>query len=85
MSISPYASGKGVVVMGTPFESITTAERNCDDDDVRGRARMIPAANARTQAGEWPKKVLWALRCNDGWLVGAISAQSSPAVRKVSR
>ncbi len=51
----PYASGKGVVVMNTPFgNSITTAEHAIAM--TMALARMIPAANARTQAGEWPKK-----------------------------
>jgi D-3-phosphoglycerate dehydrogenase len=51
----PYASGKGVVVMNTPFgNSITTAEHAIAM--VMALARQIPAANARTQAGEWPKK-----------------------------
>ncbi|TRD10674.1 phosphoglycerate dehydrogenase [Erythrobacter insulae] len=50
-----YASGKGVVVMNTPFgNSITTAEHAIAM--IMALARMIPAANARTQAGEWPKK-----------------------------
>ncbi len=51
----PYASGKGVVVMNTPFgNSITTAEHAIAM--TMALARMIPAANARTQGGEWPKK-----------------------------
>ncbi|MDJ0641226.1 MAG: phosphoglycerate dehydrogenase [Erythrobacter sp.] len=51
----PYASGKGVVVMNTPFgNSITTAEHAIAM--TLALARMIPAANARTQNGEWPKK-----------------------------
>nr|WP_298926221.1 phosphoglycerate dehydrogenase [uncultured Erythrobacter sp.] len=51
----PYASGKGVVVMNTPFgNSITTAEHAIAM--TMALARMIPAANARTQNGEWPKK-----------------------------
>ncbi|MBV7264802.1 phosphoglycerate dehydrogenase [Erythrobacter ani] len=51
----PYASGKGVVVMNTPFgNSITTAEHAIAM--IMALARMIPAANTRTQAGEWPKK-----------------------------
>ncbi|MEE4537054.1 MAG: phosphoglycerate dehydrogenase [Erythrobacter sp.] len=51
----PYASSKGVVVMNTPFgNSITTAEHAIAM--VMALARQIPAANARTQAGEWPKK-----------------------------
>ncbi|AWW74065.1 phosphoglycerate dehydrogenase [Erythrobacter sp. KY5] len=51
----PYASGKGVVVMNTPFgNSITTAEHAIAM--IMALARMIPAADARTQKGEWPKK-----------------------------
>ncbi len=50
----PYASGKGVVVMNTPFgNSITTAEHAIAM--LMALARQIPEANARTQAGEWPK------------------------------
>ncbi|TIX50597.1 phosphoglycerate dehydrogenase [Alteraurantiacibacter aquimixticola] len=50
----PAASGKGVVVMNTPFgNSITTAEHAIAL--IMAVARQIPAANARTQAGEWPK------------------------------
>ncbi|MEO0464292.1 MAG: phosphoglycerate dehydrogenase [Pseudomonadota bacterium] len=51
----PYASGRGVVVMNTPFgNSITTAEHAIAM--TMALARMIPAANTRTQNGEWPKK-----------------------------
>ena len=51
----PYASGKGVVVMNTPFgNSITTAEHAIAM--IMALARQIPAADRRTQAGEWPKK-----------------------------
>lgn len=51
----PYASSKGVVVMNTPFgNSITTAEHAIAM--IMALARQIPAANTRTQAGEWPKK-----------------------------
>nr|WP_137676249.1 phosphoglycerate dehydrogenase [Parerythrobacter lutipelagi] len=50
----PYASGKGVVVMNTPFgNSITTAEHAIAL--IFAVARQIPAADKRTQAGEWPK------------------------------
>ncbi|NCP23687.1 MAG: phosphoglycerate dehydrogenase [Erythrobacter sp.] len=50
----PAASSKGVVVMNTPFgNSITTAEHAIAM--MFALARQIPAANARTQAGEWPK------------------------------
>ncbi|MEQ8411042.1 MAG: phosphoglycerate dehydrogenase [Erythrobacter sp.] len=51
----PYASGKGVVVMNTPFgNSITTAEHAIAM--MMALARQIPEANTRTKAGEWPKK-----------------------------
>ncbi len=50
----PYASGKGVVVMNTPFgNSITTAEHAIAL--MFALARQIPEANEQTQAGEWPK------------------------------
>jgi D-3-phosphoglycerate dehydrogenase len=50
----PYASGKGVVVMNTPFgNSITTAEHAIAL--MFALARQLPEANAQTQAGKWPK------------------------------
>ncbi|WP_435418274.1 phosphoglycerate dehydrogenase [Parerythrobacter aurantius] len=50
----PYASSKGVVVMNTPFgNSITTAEHAIAL--LFAVARQIPAADAGTQAGTWPK------------------------------
>ena len=50
----PHASGKGVVVMNTPFgNSITTAEHAIAM--IMALARQIPQANERTQKGEWPK------------------------------
>jgi len=50
----PAASAKGVVVMNTPFgNSITTAEHAIAM--MMALARQIPEANARTQAGQWPK------------------------------
>ncbi|MFA6218314.1 MAG: phosphoglycerate dehydrogenase [Erythrobacter sp.] len=50
----PAASAKGVVVMNTPFgNSITTAEHAIAM--MFALARQIPEANAKTQAGEWPK------------------------------
>lgn len=50
----PYASSKGVVVMNTPFgNSITTAEHAIAM--MFALARQIPEANAKTQAGLWPK------------------------------
>ena len=51
----PAATAKGVVVMNTPFgNAITTAEHAIAM--LFAAARQIPAANAGTQAGEWPKK-----------------------------
>ncbi len=51
----PKASAHGVVVMNTPFgNSITTAEHAISM--LLALARQIPAADRRTQAGEWPKK-----------------------------
>lgn len=50
----PYASGKGVVVMNTPFgNSITTAEHAIAM--MFALARQIPEADASTQAGKWEK------------------------------
>ena len=50
----PAASGRGVVVMNTPFgNSITTAEHAIAL--MMALARQIPEANASTQAGEWAK------------------------------
>ncbi|MEL6387528.1 MAG: phosphoglycerate dehydrogenase [Pseudomonadota bacterium] len=49
------ATAKGVVVMNTPFgNAITTAEHAIAM--MFAAARQIPAANAGTQAGTWPKK-----------------------------
>ena len=50
----PAASARGIVVMNTPFgNSITTAEHAIAM--IMALARQIPAADRRTQAGEWPK------------------------------
>ncbi len=50
----PYASGKGVVVMNTPFgNSITTAEHAIAM--IFALARQIPEADLSTQAGKWEK------------------------------
>ncbi|MET0365687.1 MAG: hydroxyacid dehydrogenase, partial [Sphingobium sp.] len=50
----PYASGKGVVVMNTPFgNSITTAEHAIAL--IFALARQLPEADASTQAGKWEK------------------------------
>lgn len=49
------ATQNGVVVMNTPYgNAITTAEHAIAM--MFAAARQIPAANAGTQAGEWPKK-----------------------------
>ena len=49
------ATAKGIVVMNTPFgNAVTTAEHAIAM--MFSAARQIPAANAGTQAGEWPKK-----------------------------
>ncbi len=49
------ATAKGIVVMNTPFgNAITTAEHAIAM--MFAAARQIPAANAGTQAGDWPKK-----------------------------
>ena len=50
----PAATGKGVIVMNTPFgNSITTAEHAITM--MLALAREIPAADASTQAGKWEK------------------------------
>jgi len=50
----PAASARGIVVMNTPFgNSITTAEHAIAM--IMALARQIPAADRRTQAGDWPK------------------------------
>ncbi|MEO8723502.1 MAG: phosphoglycerate dehydrogenase [Sphingobium sp.] len=50
----PYASGKGVVVMNTPFgNSITTAEHAIAL--MFALARQLPEADTSTQAGKWEK------------------------------
>ena len=49
------ATAKGIVVMNTPFgNAITTAEHAIAM--MFAAARQIPAANAGTLAGDWPKK-----------------------------
>lgn len=49
------ATAKGIVVMNTPFgNAVTTAEHAIAM--MFSAARQIPAADAGTQAGEWPKK-----------------------------
>ncbi len=68
----PYASGKGVVVMNTPFgNSITTAEHAIAM--IMALARQIPAADASTQAGEWPKSAFMGVEVT-GKTLGLIGA-----------
>ncbi|MGB7373660.1 phosphoglycerate dehydrogenase [Pontixanthobacter sp.] len=68
----PYASGKGVVVMNTPFgNSITTAEHAIAL--VMALARQIPAADAQTQQGEWPKSAFMGVEVT-GKTLGLIGA-----------
>jgi D-3-phosphoglycerate dehydrogenase len=50
----PAATGKGIIVMNTPFgNSITTAEHAITL--MLALARQIPQADASTQAGKWEK------------------------------
>ena len=68
----PAASSKGVVVMNTPFgNSITTAEHAIAM--MFALARQIPEANARTQAGEWPKNAFMGVEVT-GKTLGLIGA-----------
>ena len=68
----PYASGKGVVVMNTPFgNSITTAEHAIAM--IMALARQIPEANTRTKAGEWPKNAFMGVEVT-GKTLGLIGA-----------
>ena len=68
----PYASSKGVVVMNTPFgNSITTAEHAIAL--MFALARQLPEANARTQAGEWPKNAFMGVEMT-GKTLGLIGA-----------
>ena len=74
----PTASGKGVVVMNTPFgNSITTAEHAISM--MFALARQIPQANARTQAGEWPKKDFMGVEVT-GKMLGLIGAGNIGAI-----
>jgi D-3-phosphoglycerate dehydrogenase / 2-oxoglutarate reductase len=68
----PAASARGVVVMNTPFgNSITTAEHAIAM--IMALARQIPEANARTQAGEWPKSAFMGVEVT-GKTLGLIGA-----------
>ncbi|HEY5226449.1 MAG TPA: hydroxyacid dehydrogenase, partial [Methylovirgula sp.] len=83
----PAATGKGVIVMNTPFgNSITTAEHAIAL--MFALARQIPAADASTQAGKWEKnrfmgveitgKVLGIIGCGN---VGSIVAERAIGLR----
>ena len=66
------ASAKGVIVMNTPFgNALTTAEHAIAM--TMALARQIPAANERTQKGEWPKKDFMGVEVT-GKTVGLIGA-----------
>ena len=68
----PAASTRGIVVMNTPFgNSITTAEHAIAL--IMALARQIPEANARTQAGEWPKNAFMGVEVT-GKVLGLIGA-----------
>ena len=80
MSIIPAATGRGVIVMNTPFgNSITTAEHAIAL--MFALARQIPTADVSTQAGKWEKnrfmgveltgKILGVIGCGN---IGAIAA-----------
>ncbi|OAN45580.1 phosphoglycerate dehydrogenase [Paramagnetospirillum marisnigri] len=83
----PAATGRGVVVMNTPFgNSITTAEHAIAM--MFALARDIPQANASTHAGKWEKskfmgveltgKVLGIVGCGN---IGAIVADRAQGLR----
>ncbi|WP_170003295.1 phosphoglycerate dehydrogenase [Pseudopontixanthobacter vadosimaris] len=68
----PYASGKGVVVMNTPFgNSITTAEHAIAM--IMALARQLPEANESTQAGKWEKSRFMGVEVT-GKVLGLIGA-----------
>ena len=82
----PAATGKGVIVMNTPFgNSITTAEHAIAL--MFAVARQIPEANASTHAGKWEKnrfmgveitgKTLGIIGCGN---IGSIAASMILAV-----
>lgn len=74
----PAASGKGVVVMNTPFgNSITTAEHAIAM--MMALARQIPDANTRTKAGEWPKSAFMGVEVT-GKTLGLIGAGNIGAI-----
>jgi len=68
----PAATGKGVIVMNTPFgNSITTAEHAIAM--MFAVAREIPAADASTQAGKWEKNRFMGVELT-GKVLGVIGA-----------
>ncbi|WP_234026437.1 phosphoglycerate dehydrogenase [Qipengyuania thermophila] len=78
----PAASARGVVVMNTPFgNSITTAEHAIAL--MLALARQIPEANARTQAGQWPKNAFMGVEVTSKvlGLIGAGNIGSIVAAR----
>lgn len=83
----PAATGRGVIVMNTPFgNSITTAEHAVAM--MLALARQIPAANVSTHAGKWEKsrfmgvevygKTLGLIGCGN---IGSIVADRAQGLR----
>ena len=83
----PAATGKGIIVMNTPFgNSITTAEHAITL--MLALAREIPQADASTQAGKWEKnrfmgveitgKTLGVIGCGN---IGSIAADRALGLR----
>ncbi|MCW8835969.1 MAG: phosphoglycerate dehydrogenase [Rhodospirillales bacterium] len=83
----PGATGRGVVVMNTPFgNSITTAEHAISM--MMALARQIPEANASTHAGKWEKskfmgvelmgKTLGVIGCGN---IGAVTADRAQGLK----
>ena len=83
----PEASGRGIVVMNTPFgNSITTAEHAIAM--IFSVARQIPAADASTQAGKWEKSRFIGMEITGKTLgligagnIGSIVAQRAQALK----
>ena len=66
----PAATGKGIIVMNTPFgNSITTAEHAITL--MLALARQIPQADTSTQAGKWEKNRFMGVEIT-GKLLGVI-------------
>src|SRR6516164_6664898 len=60
----PAATGKGIIVMNTPFgNSITTAEHAITL--MLALARQIPQADSSTQAGKWEKNRFMGVEITD--------------------